>query len=53
MFIFKRKPLLTEYYLEELREQVGRTVEVMLIDKEETILFYEKLRPYPDILLGE
>lgn len=38
MFIFKRKPLLTESYLEELKEKVGRTVEVMLTDKEETIL---------------
>ena len=42
MFIFKRKPPLTEYYLEELKEQVGRTVEVMLTDKEETIFFMKK-----------
>ncbi|RLQ84914.1 hypothetical protein [Planomicrobium sp. Y74] len=42
MFIFKRKPLLAEHHLEELRDQVGRTVEVMLIDKEETILFMKK-----------
>lgn len=42
MFIFKRKPLLTHYYLEELKDQVGRTVEVMLTDKEETILFMKK-----------
>lgn len=39
MFIFKRKPSLTDEHLEDLRIQVGRTVEIMLIDKEETILF--------------
>ena len=39
MFIFKRKPLLTDAHLEELKSQVGRTVEIMLVDKEETILF--------------
>lgn len=39
MFIFKRKPHMATQHLEELKEQVGRTIEVMLIDKEETILF--------------
>lgn len=42
MFIFKRKPLLTEKHLEDLRNQVARTVETMLIDKEETIFFMKR-----------
>lgn len=42
MFIFKRKPLLADEYLKELKDKVGRTVEVMLTDKDETILFMKQ-----------
>lgn len=37
MFILKRKPSLTVHVMEELKEFVGKTVEVMLLTKEETI----------------
>lgn len=42
MSIFKRKSSLTELEQEELRDFVGRTVEVMLTSKEETIFFIKK-----------
>ncbi|RLQ90137.1 hypothetical protein [Planomicrobium sp. Y74] len=42
MFIFKRKPILPDSNLDILKSEVGRTVELMLIDKEETILFMKR-----------
>lgn len=42
MFIFKRKPSLSEYDLENLKKFVGKTIEVMLVTKEETIHVSER-----------
>ena len=42
MFIFKRKPFLKESHLVDLKNQVGRAVEIMLIDKDETIFFMKR-----------
>lgn len=42
MFIFKRKPSLTEGDLESLKKFVGKTIEVMLLTKEETIHVSER-----------
>ena len=48
MFIFKRKPSLTEYDMLELKDIVGRTVELALESNEETIHF---LKQYDLILI--
>lgn len=37
MFILKRKPSLSEYDMEELKDFVANTIEVMLLTKEEII----------------
>ena len=37
MFLFKRKPSLSEYDTKELKNFVGKTIEIMLLTKEETI----------------
>lgn len=50
MFIFKRKPMLTEYDLDELKDIVGRTVEALLVSREETIHFIQQ---YDLILIFE
>lgn len=42
MFIFKRKPSLSETDLENLKKFVGNTIDVMLTTKEETIHVSEK-----------
>lgn len=48
MFIFKRKPLLSDYNMSELKGIVGRTVELALESNEETIHF---LKQYDLILI--
>ena len=48
MFIFKRKPSLSEYDMLELQDLVGRTVELALESNEETIHF---LKQYDLILI--
>ncbi|MDN3449574.1 hypothetical protein QMA09_05200 [Planococcus sp. APC 3906] len=48
MFIFKRKPSLTEYDMVELKDIVARTVELALESNEETIHF---LKQYDLILI--
>lgn len=48
MFIFKRKPSLTEYDMLELKDIVGRTVELALESNEEAIHF---LKQYDLILI--
>ena len=42
MFIFKRKPPLPEYNMEEFKNFAGKTIEAMLLTKEETIHISEK-----------
>ncbi|RNF38788.1 hypothetical protein [Planococcus salinus] len=42
MFIFKRKPPLLEYEMNNLKKFIGRTIEVMLLTREETINVSEK-----------
>lgn len=48
MFIFRRKPSLSEYDMSELKDIVGRTVELALESNEETIHF---LKQYDLILI--
>lgn len=48
MFIFKRKPSLNEYDMLELKDIVGRTVELALVSNEETVHF---LKQYDLILI--
>lgn len=42
MFIFKRKPSLSDDDMEHLKKFIGNTIEVMLLTKEETIHVSER-----------
>lgn len=42
MFIFKRKPSLSEVDIKKLKKVIGKTIEVMLSTREETIHVMEK-----------
>lgn len=42
MFIFKRKPSLSDHDTKDLKKFIGKTIEAMLITKEETINISER-----------